>query len=81
MTARTCSVDGCDRPHRSRGWCVAHYFRWRRHGDPLARRQRIDLSLTADDALRLRNTAAERGLVVAEYVMRLVDADTSEPAQ
>ncbi len=36
VVTRLCSVDGCDRPHRSRGWCVAHYYRWHRHGSPLA---------------------------------------------
>lgn len=34
MNNRTCSIDGCDRPTKSRGWCQAHYFRWRRNGDP-----------------------------------------------
>lgn len=37
MTAtRLCSVDGCDLPARTRGWCVKHYTRWRNHGDPLS---------------------------------------------
>ena len=31
----TCEIDGCQRPARSRRWCVAHYTRWARHGDPL----------------------------------------------
>ncbi len=31
----TCSVDGCDRRYRARGFCDLHYQRWRRHGDPL----------------------------------------------
>jgi hypothetical protein len=31
----TCSVDGCSRPIASREWCVAHYKRWSRYGDPL----------------------------------------------
>ncbi|MGH3440649.1 MAG: HNH endonuclease signature motif containing protein [Nitriliruptorales bacterium] len=29
----TCSVESCERPVFSRGWCSAHYFRWKRHGD------------------------------------------------
>lgn len=28
-----CSVQGCEKPSRKRGWCVAHYYRWRAHGD------------------------------------------------
>lgn len=35
MSDRTCSVDGCDSPPKARGWCSAHYQRWRIHGDPL----------------------------------------------
>ena len=34
MDNRTCAVEGCDRSARTRGWCQAHYFRWRRNGDP-----------------------------------------------
>src|SRR5690625_3504708 len=33
---RKCSIEGCDRPTRSSGWCGAHYARYRRHGDPLS---------------------------------------------
>jgi len=36
MTHTTCSIDGCDSPRRSRGWCRKHYLRWWRHGDPLS---------------------------------------------
>lgn len=32
---KTCSVDGCEKQHFSRGWCKAHHSRWLRHGDPL----------------------------------------------
>lgn len=31
----TCSIDGCDRPHRARSWCNNHYHVWLRNGDPL----------------------------------------------
>lgn len=29
-----CTIDGCNKPARKRGWCGAHYIRWQRHGDP-----------------------------------------------
>lgn len=32
---RTCSIDGCEKPSKARGWCNAHYQRWARRGDPL----------------------------------------------
>lgn len=31
-----CAIDGCERSQMSRGWCAAHYHRWRSYGDPLA---------------------------------------------
>lgn len=34
MPERTCDVPGCDRPHRSKGFCASHYNRWRKTGDP-----------------------------------------------
>lgn len=35
MPTNPCSIDGCDKPARGRGWCVKHWKRWRTHGDPL----------------------------------------------
>lgn len=32
---KVCSIDGCEKPRRTRGWCHTHYTRWRSHGDPL----------------------------------------------
>jgi hypothetical protein len=33
-----CTVEECTKPARGRGWCEAHYARYRRHGDPLGGR-------------------------------------------
>ena len=33
MANASCSVDGCEAPARTRGWCPMHYQRWRAHGD------------------------------------------------
>lgn len=30
---KECSVVGCDRSAKTRGWCFAHYARWRSYGD------------------------------------------------
>lgn len=36
MAQGTCLVDGCsDEGRLVRGWCLPHYDRWRRYGDPL----------------------------------------------
>lgn len=32
---KLCSIDGCGKPIKARGWCETHYARWKRHGDPL----------------------------------------------
>lgn len=33
-----CTIDGCSKPRFNRGLCVAHFTRWKRHGDPLGGR-------------------------------------------
>lgn len=35
INERSCSIDGCEEPQLSRGWCSKHYQRWWRFGDPL----------------------------------------------
>lgn len=31
-----CQIEDCNKPSRHLGWCVAHYKRFNRYGDPLA---------------------------------------------
>lgn len=28
-----CSIEGCEKPAKTRSWCHGHYHRWRKHGD------------------------------------------------
>ncbi len=35
-TSRICSIDGCGKPVKARGWCKAHHLRFLRHGSPTA---------------------------------------------
>lgn len=39
--AKCCSVDGCERSVKARGWCGKHYQRWVRYGDPTAPDRRL----------------------------------------
>jgi len=34
-TTKVCSVEGCEKKEKARGWCSAHWKRWRVHGSPL----------------------------------------------
>lgn len=36
LTVRACTIEGCSSPHKARGYCNRHWFKWRRNGDPLA---------------------------------------------
>lgn len=38
VNGRQCSVEGCNKISESKGFCPAHYGRWKDHGDPLGGR-------------------------------------------
>jgi len=38
LIGTVCKIDGCAKPVVARGWCDAHYYRWKRNGDPLGGR-------------------------------------------
>lgn len=48
MSETSCSIHGCETVAVSRGWCQAHYRRWKKHGSPhvggrVAHRRRTDV--------------------------------------
>lgn len=36
MVPKTCSIEGCEKVAKARGWCNAHWLKWRKYGDPAA---------------------------------------------
>ncbi len=74
-----CDVDGCTRPAKSRGWCHAHYQRWRTHGDVLEDRPlRAAGPCSVDGCDRQRYA---RGLCNTHYrrLLNTGDARADEP--
>ena len=39
---RRCTIEGCGRPHKGRGYCEHHWQKFRKYGDPLAGTDRGD---------------------------------------
>lgn len=42
-----CSVDGCDKPTKAKGYCKLHHLQWWRTGDPTMRQRRPSEPLVA----------------------------------
>jgi hypothetical protein len=49
MNDTRCSIDGCERNTVARGWCGAHYQRWRNHGDPTVTKHPMRSSGTPEE--------------------------------
>lgn len=65
---RSCSIDGCEKPVLARGWCSAHWTRWKRHGDPLGGgtpRQPLGDRCQADD--ECPNPPFSRGMCATHW--------------
>lgn len=62
MTIRTlCQIDGCIKDARHLGWCVAHYKRYNKYGDPTAGSS--PHYKTPDDAFMARSVARDSGCI------------------
>lgn len=40
-----CSIEGCEKKSRTLGWCVKHYARWKRYGDPEVLRPVVEVDI------------------------------------
>lgn len=63
MAERTCSIDGCEKPAKGRGWCGMHYQRWIRHG-AVELLVKIQVACAVDGC---ENAAETRGWCIMHY--------------
>ena len=78
MAKATCSIEGCERKARCRGWCDLHYNRWRAHGDPekvLVRRRKPRRELADINVEAKVCSTCERRLPLDAFYRRKVTAD------
>ena len=58
--APRCSIDNCGNHAIKRGYCNAHYLRWKRYGDPLTQLRRSPGTRTKEDVIRERRQEYQR---------------------
>lgn len=58
--AAVCSIDGCGKKVKARGWCSGHYNRWNLYGDPLAPRRSKSATQFFDDGTKACSCCGER---------------------
>lgn len=62
----TCSVDGCGKPVKARGWCAAHYQRWVRYRDSSTDSQRHAV-VAKCSVEKCEKRSESRGFCAAHY--------------
>lgn len=63
---KICSIENCTRKAHSRGWCILHYSRWRKHGDPT-----VELPKMSTPKLRCEIHDVERVMVSGKRICRV----------
>lgn len=64
---KICSVEGCEKSTRARGWCQAHYRRWSKYGDPTASARRVIINDGPCAVEGCERPAKTRGWCIAHY--------------
>lgn len=76
MSQRTCSVDGCERDIRSRGYCYGHYKRWAKGGPvdakPLPPARKCSVADCANDHY-------QKGFCILHFSRWQVHGSTEKP--
>lgn len=74
-----CSVAGCDRRREAKTFCLKHYKRWKRHGDPEGcRKSRQQIGCQVDGC---DNPHAARGWCKQHYYRWYYTGDPQTPVQ
>lgn len=73
---KTCRIDGCERPVLARLFCVPHYAKLRKYGDPLVDRTRRAQQCSA---LACEKKAKAKGLCADHYAKRVSDGRRKPP--
>jgi hypothetical protein len=63
-----CLIDGCDKPAKGRGWCAAHWWRWRNHGDPLGAAPKLTKPMECSVEGCGNAPTGKRGMCNAHYL-------------
>ena len=71
---RNCDVDGCGKTHYGRGYCAAHYRKFRLYGDPTASAWPAKEECLVDDCDK---TSTKRGYCNAHYIRLRRHGDVS----
>jgi len=78
VVERTCSIEGCPKPVRARGWCTRHYYRWHRNGNPLLTVRRVKGQFPCS-VVGCPNPADTRGWCHTHYARWKRHGTTADP--
>jgi hypothetical protein len=66
-----CAVDGCRNRAKAKGFCLKHYRRWRKYGDPLFLSKQPAIIPIGRNEVDMFNTQTTRYLVQCTYEEQL----------